>query len=140
MASTLVPRSTPTAIDFFKRPLKGSKPWPWDPKELRNKSPIQARSMENLTLAARNSDLHHAVLFGVDANMQGFEIHFEDNRRKWSHCIGPRSTVMRYLYFDKPLAFPDKIILTAYLSYKSMIFPTIGASSWNASVLVRSSA
>lgn len=61
--------------------------------------------------------------------MQGFEIHFEDNRRKWSHCIGPRSTVMRYLYFDKPLAFPDKIILTAYLSYKSMIFPTIGASS-----------
>ncbi|KAJ0153569.1 Uncharacterized protein HZ326_4015 [Fusarium oxysporum f. sp. albedinis] len=110
MASTLVPRSTPTAIHFFRRPLK-------------------ARSMENLTLAARNSDLHHAVLFGVDANMQGFEIHFEDNRRKWSHCIGPHSTVMRYLYFDKPLAFPDKIILTAYLSYKSMIFPTIGASS-----------
>ncbi|KAF5259038.1 hypothetical protein FOXYS1_10360 [Fusarium oxysporum] len=28
MASTLVPRSTPTAIDFFRRPLKGSKPWP----------------------------------------------------------------------------------------------------------------
>ncbi|KAK2483363.1 hypothetical protein H9L39_05155 [Fusarium oxysporum f. sp. albedinis] len=28
MASTLVPRSTPTAIHFFRRPLKGSKPWP----------------------------------------------------------------------------------------------------------------
>ncbi|EWZ01347.1 hypothetical protein FOYG_00991 [Fusarium oxysporum NRRL 32931] len=129
MASTLVHKSTPTAIDIFKRPLKGSKPWPYDPNELRNKSPIQARSMENLTLAARNSDLHHAVCFGVDANTQGFDIHFEDNGRKWSHCIGSRSTVMRYLYFDKLLPFPDKIILAAYLPYKSMIFPTIGAIS-----------
>ncbi|EXL91628.1 hypothetical protein NOF04DRAFT_16664 [Fusarium oxysporum II5] len=47
MASTLVPKSTPTAIDFFRRPLKGSKPWPCDPNELRNKSPIQARSGES---------------------------------------------------------------------------------------------
>ncbi|KAF5711539.1 hypothetical protein FMUND_8934 [Fusarium mundagurra] len=42
--------------------------------------------------------------------MQRFEIHFEDNGRKWSHCIGPRSTAMQFLYFDKSSEFPDKII------------------------------
>ncbi|PNP82741.1 hypothetical protein FNYG_03972 [Fusarium nygamai] len=95
---------------LLRRPIKGSIPWPCEPNELRNKSPIEASSMETLTLAARDSDLNNAVRIGVDANMQRFEIHFEENGRKWSHCIGPRSTAMQYLYFDESSAVPDRII------------------------------
>ncbi|KAF5626082.1 hypothetical protein F52700_8797 [Fusarium sp. NRRL 52700] len=116
-ATSSVPKSTPLAIDFFRRPLKGSIPWPCEPKELRDKSPIEASSMETLTLAARDSDLNNAVRFGVDANMQRFEIHFEDNGRKCSHCIGPRSTAMQYLYFDKSSELPDKIT-SCYVTMK----------------------
>ncbi|KAF5601315.1 hypothetical protein FPCIR_2294 [Fusarium pseudocircinatum] len=104
-----VPTSMPF-IDFFRRPIKGSIPWPCEPNELRNKSLIGASTMETLTLAARDSDLNNAVRLGVDANMQRFEIHFEENGRRWSHCIGPRSTAMQYLYFDKSSAVPDRII------------------------------
>ncbi|SCO41951.1 uncharacterized protein FFMR_06595 [Fusarium fujikuroi] len=94
-----VPTSTPSTIDFFRKPIKGVIPWPCEPHELRNKSPIGASSMETLTLAARGSDLNNAR----------FEIHFEENGRKWSHCISPRSTAMQYLYFDKSSAVPDRI-------------------------------
>ncbi|KAG5802129.1 hypothetical protein H9Q74_011804 [Fusarium xylarioides] len=114
------PKSTPSAIDFFRRPIKGSIPWPCEPKELRDKSPIEASSMETLTLAARDSDLNNAVRFGVDANMQRFKIHFEENGRKWSHCIGPRSTAMQYLYFNKSSAAPDRII-KCYVTMKHNI-------------------
>ncbi|KAF5609759.1 uncharacterized protein FSUBG_3756 [Fusarium subglutinans] len=114
-----VPASMPS-MDFFRRPIKGSMPWPCEPKELRNKSPIEASSTETLTLAARDSDLKNAVRFGVDADMQRFEIHLEENGRKWSHCIGPRSTAMQYLYFDKSLAVPDRII-KCYVTMKHNI-------------------
>ncbi|KAF5250901.1 hypothetical protein FANTH_3955 [Fusarium anthophilum] len=114
-----VPASMPS-MDFFRRPIKGSMPWPCEPKELRNKSPIEASSTETLTLAARDSDLNNAARIGVDANMQRFEIHFEENGRKWSHCIGPRSTAMQYLYFDKSLAVPDRII-KCYVTMKHNI-------------------
>lgn len=115
-----VPTSTPSTIDFFRKPIKGSRPWPCEPHELRNKSPIGASSMETLTLAARGSDLNNAIRFGVDANMQRFEIHFEENGRKWSHCIGPRSTAMQYLYFDKSSAVPDRII-SCYVTMKQNV-------------------
>ncbi|CVK86475.1 uncharacterized protein FMAN_06254 [Fusarium mangiferae] len=104
-----VPTSTPSTIDFFRKPIKSSRPWPCEPHELRNKSQIGASSMETLILAARGSDLTNATRFGVDANMQRFEIHLEENGRKWSHCIGLRSTAMQYLYFDKSAAVPDRI-------------------------------
>lgn len=76
--------------------------------------------METLTLAARGSDLNNAIRFGVDANMQRFEIHFEENGRKWSHCIGTRSTAMQYLYFDKSSAVPDRII-SCYVTIKQNV-------------------
>ncbi|SCN74949.1 uncharacterized protein FFB20_04643 [Fusarium fujikuroi] len=115
-----VPTSTPSTIDFFRKPIKGSIPWPCEPHELRNKSPIGASSMETLTLVARGSDLNNAVRFGVDANMQRFEIHFEENGRKWSHCISPRSTAMQYLYFDKSSAVPDRIT-SCYVTMKQNV-------------------
>ncbi|KAF5563182.1 hypothetical protein FNAPI_2810 [Fusarium napiforme] len=114
-----VPTSMPS-MDFFRRPIKGSKPWPCEPNKLRNKSPIEASSIETLTLAARDSDLSNAVRIGVDANMQRFEIHFEENGREWSHCIGPRSTAMQYLYFNKSSAVPDRII-KCYVTMKHNI-------------------
>ncbi|KAF5648475.1 uncharacterized protein FTJAE_1308 [Fusarium tjaetaba] len=114
-----VPTSMPS-MDFFRRPIKGSKPWPCEPNELRSRSPIEASSIETLTLAARDSDLNNAVRIGVDANMQRFEIHFEENGRKWSHCIGPRSRAMQYLYFDKSSAVPDRII-QCYVTMKHNI-------------------
>ncbi|KAF5653636.1 hypothetical protein F25303_2180 [Fusarium sp. NRRL 25303] len=112
-----VPTSMPSTIDVFRKPMKGSIPWP---RELRNKSPIGASSMETLTLAAGGSDLNNAIRFGVDANMQRFEIHFEENGRKWSHCIGPRSTAMQYLYFDKSSAVPDRIT-SCYVTMKQNV-------------------
>ncbi|KAF4458103.1 hypothetical protein F53441_111 [Fusarium austroafricanum] len=88
-------------MDFFRKPMKGSKPLPCEPSSWKYDSIVNPSPMETLTIAARPTDLSNIVSLGVDDQMQRFEIQLDNNGRKTSHSIGPRSNTMKYLHFDK---------------------------------------